>query len=186
MSTLNEAKFIRMCICLHFAEQLYNEMIKRPTEDKRYYSAHFVSLQVDFVKDQLPNVKNLIRLVKYWRKTCIEDKSSGTARLPSSYPLELITIGCWEDAGKPLSFDIRAGFKAVLQQLVDNCHIHYIWYNYYNKAIAESGMKKMEPASKRFVCVSVQGKLQARPRPGRDAHIKAMGVVMVPSRGSKL
>ena len=153
-------------------------MIKRPTEDKRYYSAHFVSLQVDFVKDQLPNVKNLIRLVKYWRKTCIEDKSSGTARLPSSYPLELITIGCWEDAGKPLSFDIRAGFKAVLQQLVDNCHIHFIWDNYYNEAIAERGIEGME--SKRFVFIPLQGELQLRPRRGEDAHIKAMGAIIVP------
>ena len=165
---------------LRFVEQLYEEMIFCATEDKGYYSAHFVSLQVDFVKSQQPNVKNLIRLVKYWRKTCIEEKRSVTTRLPSSYPLELITIACWENAGKPLSFDIRAGFKAVLQQLVDNCHIQAIWYDNYNEAIAEraSGIKGMK--SKRFVYVAVQGILQARPRSrgrggGEGAHVKATG-----------
>ena len=149
---------------LLFVEQRHKEMISCATEDKGYYAAHFVSLQVEFVKSQQPNVKDLIRLVKYWRKTCIDEKHSVTTRLPSSYPLELITIACWEKAGKPSSFDIRAGFKAVLQQLVDNCHVQVIWYNYYNEAIAEraSGIKGMK--SKRFVCVAVQGILLARPR----------------------
>ena len=158
-------------------------MIRCTKKDKGYYSAHFVSLQVDFVKGQESIVKDLIRLVKYWRKTCIEDKSNGTTRLPSSYPLELITIDCWEKAEKPLSFDIRAGFKAVLQQLVDNCHIQVIWYDNYKEAIAEraSGIKGMK--SKRFVCFPVQGILQAKSRSlGEDAHIKVMGVIMVPPR----
>ena len=128
-------------------------MIRCTTNDKGYYSAHFVSLQRDFVKEQPPNVKNLIRLVKYWRKTCIEDKSSGNTRLPSSYPLELITIDCWERAGKPPSFDIRAGFKAVLQRLFKNCHIYVIWHKYYDGTLAESGIEGM---SKRFVFVLVQ------------------------------
>ena len=174
-----------MCFFLRFVEQLYKEMISCATEDKGYYAAHFVSLQVEFVKSQQPNVKNLIRLVKYWRKTCIDEKHSVTTRLPSSYPLELITIACWEKAGKPSSFDIRAGFKAVLQQLVDNCHVQVIWYNYYNEAIAEraSGIKGMK--SKRFVCVAVQGILQARPRSrggggwaGEGCPYKIYGVIM--------
>ena len=179
-----------MCIFLHFAGQLYEEMIGCTTKDKGYYSAGFVSLQTQFVKGQPPIVKNLIRLVKYWRKTCIEDKSTGKTRLPSSYPLELITIACWEKAGEPKSFDIRAGFKAVLQQLVDNCHINVCWHKYYNKALAERGINGM---SKRLVFVPVQGNLQARPQGGGgggwggwDAHIKASGVIVVPFRGSNL
>ena len=138
---------------LYFAEQLYEEMIRCTTNDKGYYSAHFVSLQRDFVKEQPPNVKNLIRLVKYWRKTCIEDKSSGNTRLPSSYPLELITIDCWERAEEPLRFDTRAGFKAVLQRLVDYRLIHVIWHENYGVALAARGIKGM---SKRFVFVPVQ------------------------------
>ena len=183
---MNEAELIRMCIFLHFAEQLYNEMIeKSKMKDLNYYSAHFVSLQKKFVKGQESMVKDLIRLVKYWRKTCIEDKNNGATRLPSSYPLELITIRCWENAGKPLPFDIRAGFKAVLEQLVKKAQIHFIWNNYYNKAVAESGIEKMKPAVKRFVCVPVQGKLQAIPKPA-GTHIKTMGVTMVHSKRSKL
>ena len=140
---------------LHFAEQLYNEMIGCTTEEKAYYSAGLVSFQVEFVKGQPSIVKDLIRLVKCWRKTCIED--TGKTRLPSSYPLELITIHCWEKAGKPQSFDIRAGFRAVLQQLVDYCHIDVCWYKYYNMALAERGIKGIREG---FVFVPVQGKLQ--------------------------
>ena len=128
---------------------------------------------MEFVKGQQPIVKNLIRLVKYWRKTCIEDKSSVTTRLPSSYPLELITIACWQKAGKPSLFDILAGFKAVLQQLADNCRIHFIWYNYYNEAIAERGIKGME--SKRFVFVPVQGKLASKAQTRERCPYKSYG-----------
>ncbi|XP_020627944.1 2'-5'-oligoadenylate synthase 1-like [Orbicella faveolata] len=124
--------------------KLYEEMIDCTTEDQDFYSAHLVSLQKEFVKDQPPIVKNLIRLVKYWRKTCIEDKSTGEPRLPSSYPLELITIDCWENAAGKTSFDIRAGFKAVLERLADNCHIHVIWHKYYDKDLAERGIKMCE------------------------------------------
>ena len=141
-------------------------MIRCKTKDRGYYSVHFVTLQKEFVKGQPPIVKDLIRLVKYWRKTCIENKSTGETRLPSSYPLELITIHCWEKAGKPQSFDIRAGFKAVLKQLVHNCHINVHWCEYYNEALAERGIKAMRKMNKRFVFVLVQGKSQARPGGG--------------------
>ena len=183
VSTLNEAKLIRMCIFSHFAGKLYDEMIGCKRKKRGYYSAHFVSLQVEFVKGQPAIVKDLIRLVKYWRKTCIEDKSDG--RLPSSYPLELITIHCWEKAGKPNPFDIRVGFKAVLQQLVDNRHINVRWCEYYSEALANRGMERMSMSDKRFVFVPVQEKSQARPG-GGDAHIKAAGVIVVSFRGSNL
>ena len=156
-------------------------MINCAKKDQDYYSVHCVSMQVEFVKVQPSNVKDLIRLVKYWRKTCIE--STGNARLPSSYPLELITIACWEKAGKPSKFDTRAGFKAVLQQLVDNSRLHVIWDTYYSDAVANKGIKRMKKMNKRFVFVLVKGKSQARPRWGGDAHIKAMGVIIVPFRG---
>jgi len=139
---------------------------------------------VEFVKEQPPIVKNLIRLVKYWRKTCIEDKSTGNTRLPSSYPLELIAIDCWEKAGKPLRFDIRASFKAVLQQLVDNCHIHVIWHKYYDEALAKRGIRGMNI---RFVFVPPKGKILSKTQAGGggrgDAHRKAMGENTVPFRG---
>jgi len=170
---------------LRFAEQLYEEMIRCKTKDRGYYSAHFVSLQKKFVKHQLQSVKHLILLVKYWRKTCIEDKGIRKTKLPSSYQLELITIACWEKAGKPESFDFRVGFAAVLQQLVDNCYIDFTWYEYYDEALAQRGINGMEKKNKRFVFVPIQGKSQARPGQGGDAHIKAMGVIIVPFTGAK-
>ncbi|XP_068718912.1 2'-5'-oligoadenylate synthase 1-like isoform X2 [Montipora capricornis] len=129
-------------------EQLYKEIIDCTTQDRAYYSAGLVEYQVDFVKGQPAIVKNLIRLVKYWRKTCIEDKSGGKTRLPSSYPLELITIHCWEEAEKPNSFDIRVGFKAVLQQLVDYCNINVRWHKYYSEDLANRGIEGMTMSEK--------------------------------------
>ncbi|XP_068701101.1 2'-5'-oligoadenylate synthase 1-like isoform X2 [Montipora foliosa] len=129
-------------------EQLYKEIIGCTTRDRSYYSVGLTELQVDFVKGQPAIVKNLIRLVKYWRKTCIEDKSAGKTRLPLSYSLELITIYCWEEAGKPIPFDIRVGFKAVLQQLVDNRHIAVCWCKYYSEALANRGMEGMTMSDK--------------------------------------
>ena len=118
--------------------------------DRRYYSAALVNRQVEFVKYQPPNVKNLIRLVKYWRKTCIEDKANGS-RLPSSYPLELITIHCWEKAGRPGSFDTRAGFKSVLQRLVGYHQINAVWYENYDAGFAAKGKACMPINDRRFV-----------------------------------
>ena len=183
---LNEANLIRIDVfLLHFAGQLYDEMIRCKTKDRGYYSAHFVKSQKKFVKGQQPIVKDLIRLVKYWRKTCIM-KDTGKPRLPTSYPLELITIHCWEKAGKPERFDIRAGFKAVLKQLIENCHINVRWDEYYTEALARRGINGMKEKNKRFVFVLIKGKSQARPRGGGHAQIKATQVIVVPFWGSNL
>ena len=49
-------------------------------ENWEYYSTAIVKLQVEFVKKLPANVKDLIRLVKYWRKTYIPQ--SGSKHLP--------------------------------------------------------------------------------------------------------
>ena len=54
-------------------------------ENWEYYSAAIVKLQVEFVKKLPANVKDLIRLVKYWRKKYIPQ--SGSKHLPPSYPV---------------------------------------------------------------------------------------------------
>jgi hypothetical protein len=48
---------------------VYEEMRSESTKNREFYSASLVQLQVDFVSKQAANVKNLIRLVKYWNKT---------------------------------------------------------------------------------------------------------------------
>ena len=50
---------------------MYREMGRLSEWDRNPYSSSLVQLQLDFVKTRPAAVKNLIRLVKHWRKTCI-------------------------------------------------------------------------------------------------------------------
>ncbi|XP_062590758.1 2'-5'-oligoadenylate synthase 1A-like isoform X2 [Saccostrea cucullata] len=88
--------------------EIYSSMKSESPALREYYSAALAPLQISFVSNVPTKVKTLIRLIKYWRKTFFEESSS--RRLPSSYPLELITIGEWEDAGSPQNFDLLKGF----------------------------------------------------------------------------
>ena len=94
-------------------------------ENWEYYSAALVKLQVKFVKDRPPNVKDLIRLVKYWRKTYIPQIDH--ERLPPSYLLELLTIHAWEKAKCPKKFNIKIGFKAVMELLENHSNLRVSW-----------------------------------------------------------
>lgn len=47
-------------------------METRSEREKKYYSSAFAPLQVDFVSQVPTKVKNLIRLIKYWKKTEFE------------------------------------------------------------------------------------------------------------------
>ena len=102
-----------------------------------FYSASLVKLQVEFVSPIPANVKNLIRLVKYWRKTYVPETAT-RRRLPTSYVLELITIHLWECAGKPSSFDTAKAFHSVMEALVDVKNLHVIWENNYARSISFS------------------------------------------------
>ena len=79
-------------------------------------------------------VKDLIRLVKYWRKTYIP--KSGSKHVPPSYLLELLTIHVWENVN-PLnpaeSFDMKIGFKAVLEVLKNHQSLRVSWEDYYRR-----------------------------------------------------
>jgi len=106
-------------------------------ENWEYYSAALVKLQVKFVKgpeERRPaNVKDLIRLVKYWRKTYIPQ--IGHERLPPSYLLELLTIHAWEKAKCPKKFNIKIGFKAVMELLKNHSNLRVSWDDNYSKSI---------------------------------------------------
>ena len=102
-------------------------------ENWEYYSAALVKLQVKFVKDRPPNVKDLIRLVKYWRKTYIPQIDH--ERLPPSYLLELLTIHAWEKAKCPKKFNIKIGFKAVMELLENHSNLRVSWDDNYSKNI---------------------------------------------------
>ena len=106
-------------------------------ENWEYYSAALVKLHVKFVTEPVErrpqNVKNLIRLVKYWRKTYIPQ--TGHERLPPSYLLELLTIHAWEKAKCPKKFNIKIGFKAVMELLENHSNLRVSWEDYYSNSI---------------------------------------------------
>ena len=102
-------------------------------ENWEYYSAALVKLQVKFVEKRPANVKDLIRLVKYWRKTYIQQ--IGHERLPPSYLLELLTIHAWEKANCPQKFNIKIGFKAVMELLENHSNLRVSWDDNYSKSM---------------------------------------------------
>lgn len=51
---------------------IYKEMESAPVFLRDYYSAALTSLQIDFVSHIPPKVKNLVRLMKFWKKTNFE------------------------------------------------------------------------------------------------------------------
>ena len=102
-------------------------------ENWEYYSAALVKLQVKFVDKRSPNVKDLIRLVKYWRKKNIPQIDH--ERLPPSYLLELLTIHAWEKAKCPKKFNIKIGFKAVMELLENHSNLRVSWDDNYSKSI---------------------------------------------------
>ena len=105
--------------------------------DRGYYSASLVKYQRDFVGDQPGYVKELIRLVKYWAYTQLPKN------LQKSYPLELITIYCWEEAGSPARFSKAQGLKAVLQILTNLGRLRHYWQELYSAELAEAAISKL-------------------------------------------
>ncbi|XP_062604692.1 2'-5'-oligoadenylate synthase 3-like [Saccostrea cucullata] len=109
---------------------IYSTMKSESPKMREYYSAALAPLQISFVSNIPTKVKTLIRLIKYWRKTFFEESSSRS--LPTSYPLELITIGEWGDAGRPQNFDLRKGFYHVLRAIANYTKLKHAWNTNYN------------------------------------------------------
>ena len=120
-------------------EKFYKEMLSDTKENWPYYSAALVKIRRDFVKKRPASVKDLIRLVKYWRKKYI--LQSGSKLLPPSYLLELLTIHAWENANPlnpPESFDMKIGFKAVMEVLKNHQSLRVSWEDYYRRDLIPS------------------------------------------------
>ena len=109
-------------------ERFYSNMVHKDKKNWRYYSAALVLFQRNFVIERPTLVKSLIRLVKYWRKTFFPKDSA----MPS-YLLELLTIHAWENANCPETFDIKIGFKAVMEVLINHQSLRVSWGDYYRK-----------------------------------------------------
>ncbi|XP_073230619.1 2'-5'-oligoadenylate synthase 1-like [Porites lutea] len=128
-------------------KRVYKEM-RGDKKIRPYCSAALVRSQVEFVEKQPPNVKDLIRLVKYWRKTYIPQ--IGHERLPPSYLLELLTIHAWEKAKCPTTFDMKIGFKAVMKLLKVHYKLRVYWGDYYGKDVITCSLKSphvIDPAN---------------------------------------
>ncbi|XP_062604693.1 2'-5'-oligoadenylate synthase 1-like [Saccostrea cucullata] len=127
-------------------EEIYREMDSKSEKYRKFYSAALAPLQISFVSSRPPKLKTLIRLVKYWRKTFFEE-STGSQRLPTSYPLELITIGEWEDAGSPENFDLRKGFYHVLRAITNYTKLKRAWKTNYDDFKCNNQFYVMDPAN---------------------------------------
>ncbi|XP_035675454.1 2'-5'-oligoadenylate synthase-like protein 2 [Branchiostoma floridae] len=105
-------------------------------QDPYKYSASFVGLQVEFVRDRPARLKNLIRLVKSWKKAQDErftrERGSKT-KLGSSWLWELICIYvCETKVGSTSSFNMRQAFKMVMQTAVNYSSLQAWWKTYYS------------------------------------------------------
>ena len=116
-------------------QRFYRNML-HDTTNWKYYSAALVLIQRHFVTERPALVKDLIRLVKYWRKTFLPKKSG--KRLPPSYLLELLTIHAWENANRPERFDVKIAFKAVIEALKNHQRLRVSWGDYYREDLIPS------------------------------------------------
>ncbi|XP_078604403.1 2'-5'-oligoadenylate synthase-like protein 2 [Branchiostoma floridae x Branchiostoma japonicum] len=102
-------------------EEVYAMMGRMDARSRENCSAALVELQRDFVKKQPAEVKDLIRLVKMWKSSCVTETSL------TSYPLELLCIHTWPSYGT-----VSAAFQAVLQKLRDYSSICAYWTDNYS------------------------------------------------------
>ncbi len=142
-------------------DKMFRYMLNEKYRTRQYCSPSLVQRQVKFVKEQPGNVKELIRLVKYWASKFLPKY------LQKSYPLELITIYLWEKAGKPeRRLDKARGLRSVLEVLTNLEQLCASWkYMHSDDHIKEDIIRKdnmerpivLDPANPTFnVCYMYQ------------------------------
>jgi acid phosphatase class B len=78
------------------------------------------------------NVKNLIRLVKYWKKQNVT--SVYKREIPNSYVIELITIHlCEGSSGWFGTYDTLKAFHSVMEALENYRSLNVIWTKHYSR-----------------------------------------------------
>ncbi|XP_028407281.1 2'-5'-oligoadenylate synthase 3-like [Dendronephthya gigantea] len=108
-------------------QSLYRKM-RTDQRHSEYYSVALAQRKVAFVGRQPANVKNLIRLVKYWKKEKVTSMSGG------SYLMELITIHLWEENTRygNGTFDTLKAFHGVMKALEEYHSLNVIWTTNYS------------------------------------------------------
>ncbi|XP_077862040.1 2'-5'-oligoadenylate synthase 1-like [Saccoglossus kowalevskii] len=124
--------------------EFYEKIIGIKNEDAEIYNISLCQFQRDFIRDMVPeHVKDLIRLVKYWKKVVADKVIPKKLRKPTCQQLELLTVYVWETAGKPEDIDMAQAFKAVLHQVVYYKDLDVAWYYHYTEDIARRAKKSM-------------------------------------------
>ncbi|XP_041360287.1 2'-5'-oligoadenylate synthase-like protein 2 [Gigantopelta aegis] len=103
--------------------QIYDEMSRKSPGKQQFYSVCFAEKQAEFVKSVPQNVKNLIRLVKYWKKT--EDVGL------KSYVLELLIIHLWRECENRQFFSMEEMFTKVMKRLRSFSDTKILWGDNY-------------------------------------------------------
>ncbi|XP_055286911.1 2'-5'-oligoadenylate synthase 1-like [Moschus berezovskii] len=116
---------------LHLYRKLY---LCKDSDEAQLCALALVRYQVDFVKASVVRVKELIRLMIHWLRTSFASPTEENKfrRLPSSYPVELLTTRIWEQEEKHLSFSLVQGMRAVLKLLVHYADIDVVWHRHYH------------------------------------------------------
>ncbi|XP_028407355.1 2'-5'-oligoadenylate synthase 1A-like [Dendronephthya gigantea] len=110
-----------------------------------YYSAALAKQQVDFVEGYPANVKNLIRLVKHWKKKMVRP-SSPRRRIPNSYLMELITIHLWkQNKGYDGTFNTLKAFHGVMEALKEYRSLNVTWTTNYSTSQIPSEIRRQRP-----------------------------------------
>jgi hypothetical protein len=79
-------------------------------------------------------VKNLIRLVKYWKKEMVPSVTG--QRIPTSYVMELITIHLWEKNKSTCidgKFNTLKAFHSVMEALRKYNSLYVFWEENYTE-----------------------------------------------------
>ncbi|XP_078322334.1 2'-5'-oligoadenylate synthase 1A-like [Crassostrea virginica] len=125
--------------------EIYKEMDSEPHSRRKFYSAALAPLQIEFVSHVPPKVKNLIRLMKFWKNSFKGKKSK--KQLPPSYLLELIVIGEWNRAKSPENFDLQKGFYHVLTAIRNYKEMGLVSTQNYTSHHCHDAYYVMDPAN---------------------------------------
>ena len=102
-------------------ETMYRQFMQ--DEDKSPYQPTLSDLQHNLFQSLPTPVKDVILLVKYWRRHRLMLRTDK----PAARFYELLVIHCWELAGNPEAFNLAAALKSVFTALSEWKNIHITW-----------------------------------------------------------
>ncbi|XP_041358005.1 2'-5'-oligoadenylate synthase 2-like [Gigantopelta aegis] len=109
----------------HSAKEMFNDMKSLTPDKQKFFSVCTSEKQTQFAREAPKQLKELTRLVKYWKKT---------ENVPGkSYFFELFIRHLWEtEWGKPQIFSMEEKFKDVIRNLKTTRSMRIIWPELYD------------------------------------------------------